>query len=152
MTDVPPEPGSIIDHLERDHLVIRGLLERFEAAATHEWGELFRDLVDFLVRHETAEEEVVFPALEKRAPGSESVVGDCVAEQQKTRLRLVEMERMSPMAPEFRDALGHLRDDLGNHIAHEELVIIPMIRSINSQDDAALASRYEVARTTAPRR
>ncbi|MHB1987210.1 MAG: hemerythrin domain-containing protein [Acidimicrobiales bacterium] len=152
MSDVMPEPGTIIALVERDHVVIRGLLGRFDVSSTEEWGAVFRDLVEYLARHEVAEQEVVYALLADGVPRSRSAVDDCVAEQHETELRLLEMGAMAPTAPQFREALGHLRDELEAHIAHEEQVIIPLMRSARAHEDPELAQRYEVARMAAPAR
>lgn len=152
MSDVPPEPGTIVELLERDHQVLKGLVGRFAVSATHEWGEVFRDLVDYLVRHEVAEEEIVYPALRAAVDGSDEIVEACVKEEQKAELRLIRMEQMSVHSPEFRDEVGDFRNDLLAHIAHEEQVIIPLLRAGNLHEDSVLRDRYEIARTEAPTR
>jgi hypothetical protein len=149
MTDIPPEPGTVLELLVRDHLVIRGLLDRFDITATDEWGGVFRDLSDYLVRHEIAEQEVVYPALSAAFPGSRSAFQACTGEEDATVERLAAMELLSPLTREFRSALGHLRDALDAHIAHEDQLILPMIRSLGLHEDGVLADRYEVARTLA---
>lgn len=152
MSDVTPEPGSIIELIERDHEVIGGMLDRFAVSGTDEWGRLFMELVEYMVRHEVAEEEVVYKRLRAAMPGSEKVVAECTAEEERAERHLAAMERLSPRAPEFKDALGHLRDEIRAHIAHEEQVVVPLIRSLRAHDDPELARRYEVARTVAPSR
>ncbi len=152
MSDIPPEPGTIIEYLERDHSVIKQLMDRFQLSGTDKWGEVFRQLIEYLVRHEVAEEEVVFAHLLELLPGAAEVVEDTRAEQQRLALRLFEMERLSPHDPEFRDLLGHLRDEVLMHVAREEQVIIPFIRNSGAHDDAELVRRYELARTLAPSR
>ncbi len=152
MTDIPPEPGSIVELLERDHLVVRGMLGSFDTTATHEWGEVFRQLVEYLVRHEIAEEEVVFPTLREALPDAAATVDECEAEQHDSERLLIEMERTSVTDPSFREMVGRLRDALDAHLAREDLVLVPMLRSLGSYEDAGIASRYEVARTAAPAR
>lgn len=152
MSDVAPESGTIIDYLDRDHRVLKGLVDRFQVSGIDEWGEVFRQLVDYLVRHEVAEEEVVFPALRRALPSSGEVLDDCTVEQQRSFERLIAMEQISPKDPEFRDLVGHLRDDLLMHIAHEEQVLIPLLRNTRLHDDPEIVRSYEVARTVAPGR
>ncbi len=150
MSDIPPEPGTIIEYLERDHRVVMQAIERFQLSGTDRWAELFHQLVDYLVRHEVAEEEVVFARLREVLASAGEVIDDCSAEQQKLALRLMEMERIPPRTPEFRQLLGHLRVDVFAHIAREEQVVIPFIRSARLHSDPELVRRYELARTLAP--
>jgi hemerythrin-like domain-containing protein len=146
MSDVPPEPGTIIEALMRDHDAIKGLLARFDHEPKDEWGLVFRQLADYLRRHEAAEEAVVYPALRSALPKGDPLLDDCVEEQHALDLRLAAMAQMSPMDPDFRDALGHLRDAVGRHLTREDQVVIPMVRSLGLLEDEALATRYEAAR------
>jgi hemerythrin superfamily protein len=152
VSDLPPEPGTIIEVLERDHRVIKGQLDRFQVSSTDEWGEVLMDLIRYLIRHEVAEEEVVYKRLRAVMPASAEVVDDCLAEQERAAGKLVTMERLSPSDPSFREMVGQLRDDLLSHIAHEEQVVIPLIRNSKMHNDPEFVKRYEVARSTAPDR
>lgn len=152
MSDVPPEPGTIIDVLERDHRVLKQQLDRFQLSGTDEWGEVLMDLIRYLIRHEVAEEEVVYKRLRAVEPASAEIVDDCLSEQERAAERLLAMERLSPRDPAFRELVGDLRDDLLTHIAHEEQVVIPLIRNSKMHNDEELVERYEVARSVAPDR
>lgn len=152
MTDVPPEPGTIIEFIERDHNVIRGLVGQFDRTDAKDWGTLYRELADYLTRHEVAEQEVVYPVLLEAVDGGEPIVEACRTAERHIELLLAAMGTLSPLDPDFRDQIGNLRDLLDDHIAHEELIVIPSIRSVRAHDDPDFAKRYEVAREGAPSR
>ena len=152
MTDVPPEPGTVIEFIERDHKIIRGILGRFDMTEEEEWGGLFRELRDYLVRHEIAEEQVVFPRVRTELPSSSGTLDECIAEQHAAEQELIRLSRVPPVGQDFREAIGRLKDDLDAHIARENLVVIPMIRSLGSYEDPEFAQAYEVARAVAPSR
>lgn len=152
MTDVPPEKGTIMELLERDHRVLRAMLGRFDTTATDEWTGVFRDLVDHLVRHEVAEQEVVFPRLRRVLPDLAKTLEECVADEERLERHLVSMARLPVLSPEFRDALAKLRDELDAHLAREDLVVLPKLRTIGHLDDEDFARSYEVARMGAPSR
>lgn len=152
MTDIPPEPGTIIEYIERDHLVLRAMVGHFDRTATNEWGPIFLDLVDYLVRHEFAEQEVVFPRVRRALPNVGPTLDDGIAEEHRIEQQLIELSRLEPTSQEFRGVFGRLRDDLDAHLARENLVILPMIRSLGTYEDPDFASSYEVARMSAPSR
>jgi len=150
MSDYRGEPGTIIDLIQRDHRLIKGMLDRFDTAPRHEWGKLFQEFVDYSLRHEIAESEVVFPALRRVVPGSEGVVDDCLAEQAAMEARLSAMEELDPTTPEFREELSRIRDDQSRHATHEEQVVLPMLRGQQIADLGELAKAYDAARAVAP--
>lgn len=150
MSDYRGEPGTVVDLIQRDHRLIKGLLDRFDTAPLHEWGKLFQEFVDYSLRHEIAEAEVVLPAVRTTVPGSEGIVEECLAEQEAMEASLSAMEGLDPTTPEFREELGKVRDDQSRHATHEEQVILPMLRGQEIADLGRLGSRYEVARVVAP--
>lgn len=152
MTDIPAEEGSIIELVERDHAIVRSLLARFDTTATDEWPVAFRRLVEYLVRHEVAEQEVVYPRIRAALPELAKTIEESLEDEEALERHLVTMARLPVLSPEFRDAVGTLRDELDAHIAREDLVILPMLRSLGRVEDRELVRRYELARITAPPR
>jgi hemerythrin-like domain-containing protein len=150
MSDYRGEPGTIIDLIQRDHRLIKKMLDRFDTAPLHDWGKLFQEFVDYALRHEIAEAEVVFPALRTTVPGAGEVVDDCVAEQGLMEARLSAMEDLDPTTPEFREQLSTIRDDQSRHATHEEQVVLPMLRGQEIADLGELARSYDAARSVAP--
>ncbi len=150
MSDYRGEPGTIVELIQRDHRLIKGLLNRFDTSPLDEWGKLFQEFVDYGLRHEIAEAEVVFPAVRTTVAGSESIVDDCLAEQRAMEARLAAMEDLDPTSPEFRDQLAVIRDDQSRHATHEEQVILPMLRGQQIADLGQLAKAYDAARVVAP--
>jgi hypothetical protein len=150
MSEHAGEPGTIELLVQRDHNVLGGLLDRFDTSPVGEWRAVFRDFFEYQIRHEVAEQEVLYPALQESVPGSLAFVEECEKEEHSVAVRLAIMEALDPSDPEFRDHLGYLRDEVAAHIAHEEEVILRMLRGQEDYDLRELASRYEVARTVAP--
>jgi hypothetical protein len=150
VSDVFPEPGTVIELIERDHLVLQGMLGRFDVTATHEWGTIFEELVGYALRHEIAEQAVVYPALRENGGTVDKVLDGAIADEAALESRFARMARLDPMGPDFREALGHLRDEIDAHTAREESKILPMLRAQEERDLLELARSYEVARSTAP--
>lgn len=149
MTDVPPAPGSVTELVERDHRVIRGLLERFDVTATDGWGQVYRDLVQYVLRHDAAEEATLFPAVRGSMPRGDGVLDALSGEHESLAARFASMGEMDPTTPEFRSALGLLRDSLDAHLAREDQLVLPMLRALGRESERELVARFEVARAEA---
>ncbi|MGH9296620.1 MAG: hemerythrin domain-containing protein [Acidimicrobiales bacterium] len=141
---------SIAELILRDHEVIRDLIDRFDSAPTGDWVEVFSDLVQYVVRHELAEEEVVLPVVRRLSEKGDRIADECLLEQARAQARLEEMGRLSPASVEFRDELGHLKDDISNHAAQEQQAVIPLLEDQSAAEGRDLARRYELARMAAP--
>lgn len=152
MSDYRGAAGTVVEKIQRDHQVILGLLDRFDTAARSERGAVLRDAVEYLVRHETAEEEVVFPALRAAVPAAERFVVACAREQARLFVHLVVMEEMDSTSLDFWDEIGLLREEISRHSTHEEEVVLPMLQGADGLDLLALGHDYEALRVTAPAR
>ncbi len=63
--------------------------------------DLFWELVAALVRHEVAEEVVVYPTIRSEAPDGEAEVEPRLKEQQQAQEMLASMEDLDPESDEF---------------------------------------------------
>ena len=82
--------------------------------------DLFWELVAALVRHEVAEEVVVYPTIRSEAPDGEAEVEPRLKEQQQAQEMLASMEDLDPESDEFGQKLSQLRDDVLEHAQAEE--------------------------------
>ena len=114
-------------------------------------ADTFCELVTELVRHEVAEEVVVFPAVRADAPDGAVMVEPRLREQAGAERMLAAMEALKPDSPEFADALTELSTAVLEHAAAEEREIFPLLRQAESVDALfELAERYEKAKASAP--
>ncbi len=148
------DPGSAADDvlhlLERDHADVRRLFGMFDGQAPDIAGELFWILTDDLVRHEVAEELVVYPAL---GPDPGTAAGEGLAEQAAIEERLARMEGMPTTGAEFRQELEALRHAVDEHVEREERDLVPLLRRTLLEDRRReLGRRYAEVKETAPHR
>lgn len=143
--------GDIVELLTRDHEQAKNLLEQITSASPSERAELFWVLVPDLVRHEVAEEVIVYPTIRSDAPDGDAEVEPRLKEQQKAEKMLSTMEKLDPESNEFAQKLSQLRDDVLDHAQAEEQNIFPLLRALeNAEDRARLGARYEKAKASAP--
>jgi hemerythrin superfamily protein len=149
MTD--NSPGKIVDLLQADHEQVKALFSDTAAAAPGVREDLWCHLVTELVRHEVAEEVVVYPAIRSDAPDGAHEVEPRLEEQAEAEQKLAEMEKMSVDSPEFSAALSELQRDVLLHAQAEEVHIFPLLRSLEGNDTLlAMGARYEKAKASAP--
>lgn len=142
---------DVIQLLEADHRQAEQLLARFDTTAAGERDSYFCEVVNELVRHEVAEEVVVYPALRKDAPGGDAEADARIREQAEAERLLKEMESMDTQSAQFETTFAHLRDAVVSHAQAEENGVFPLLQQ--SEDDdarAELGQRYEKAKKASP--
>jgi hemerythrin superfamily protein len=142
---------DIVDLLSQDHEGAKQLLTQITSASPEARNDLFWELVPALVRHEVAEEVVVYPTIRSEAPDGDAEVEPRLKEQQKAEEMLSSMEKLDPASEEFAQKLSKLRDDVLEHAEAEEENIFPLLRALEHEDERAqLGARYEKAKASAP--
>jgi len=143
---------DVITLLHRQHETIRTLFAEVETATGDERGDAWHRLVRLLSIHETAEEEIVHPAV-ARVAGGESVVDARVAEERRAKELLSTMNDIGPDAEGFDTLLVQLRDDVLAHADHEEQAEFPLLRKVHDQARLErMAKAVEAAEAIAPTR
>jgi hemerythrin superfamily protein len=145
------QAGDIVELLLQDHEEAKRMLDTTNAAAPSERAGLFWELVPELVRHEVAEEVVVYPTIRSDAPDGDAEVEPRLKEQQEAEKMLSSMEKLDPASDEFAKKLAELREDVLDHAKAEEDNIFPLLRALEHADERiALGARYEKAKASAP--
>jgi hemerythrin superfamily protein len=140
----------IVSLIQEDHAALRRELDALEQATDAERPRRFADLTEHLVRHEVAEELVVYPAL-RRLPGGDRVADARIAEQAEAEQRLAELDRFRSDTAEFHTTFTQLRGSVLDHAALEESDVIPLLSSALSEEEAGeMGRRYVSARSSAP--
>ncbi|GLZ33338.1 hemerythrin [Lentzea sp. NBRC 105346] len=143
---------DVITVLHRQHEEIRTLFAEVESAAGDERKDAWYRLVRLLSIHETAEEEIVHPAV-KRVNGGTPIVDARLAEERRAKELLSTMDGIGPQAEGFDTLLVQLRDDVLAHADHEEQAEFPLLRKVHGQERLeAMASAVRTAETIAPTR
>ncbi len=141
--------ADIIDSLRRDHQQAEHLLDVFdESGGRADW---FCNLRETLVRHETAEEIAVYPAIRHLGNPTKETVDQRISEQAESEKLLASMEKMELSSDEFIDAFAVLKRSVLDHAAMEEATIFPAIESDKSfEQRRMMGERYEKAKSAAP--
>jgi hemerythrin superfamily protein len=144
------QPDDVVSLLAHDHEVVRALFRGLEDARPEERAELFWDLMAQLVRHEVAEEVVVYPVVQ-REPGGSDISDACRAEEAKAERMLAHMEKLDPFSEEFVGAVKDLRAAVLAHATNEENEIFPRLLA---NEDAAyllqLGQKFKGEKLAAP--
>lgn len=142
---------SVVAQLLKDHEEVKALFSKFDTAGTGSWPELFCELTNNLVRHEVAEEEVVYPEVRKSLPGGKALAEARIAEQAEAEKLLDSMEKMDTDSSEFAVSLAKLRDAVLEHATKEEqTVFTPLAQAVEPDKLEELGKRYDKAKALAP--
>jgi hemerythrin superfamily protein len=144
-------PTNLIQLLLADHREAEQMLERFSTLPATKRDEAFCELTYTLVRHEVAEEEVVYPALRRYVDGGDDLADMRIAEQSKAEQLLADMEKAGVESAEFPSMFTTLRSEVLAHAEAEEQTVFPELTSNVTADDLrAMGKRYEMAKKVAP--
>jgi Hemerythrin HHE cation binding domain len=148
---VPTPPADdIIKLICEDHELVKLRLAEVPKSPRDPRGEAFWKLTHELVRHEAAEEVVVYPAL-RQLPRGGAVADSCIEEQSEAEQLLAHMEDMDTAGESFLSALGELTQAVLSHAEHEEKDVVSLLaESETSARLLELGERYQTAKNSAP--
>jgi hemerythrin superfamily protein len=136
-TDHQPD---VVTLLGADHDAFRAafseLRRTFEVRARR---RRFEEISRELARHETAEEEAVYPVLAQLGDEGRRVRDAMIDEERFANRLIAEALRISLFRPgsrHFRHLVAEIGDTVERHAAHEEEVVFPLLR--RTQDRAKL--------------
>ena len=143
--------ASIVDLIRSDHEQMRELLARFEATPADRRAEYLCEVTHTLVRHEVAEEMVVYPAIRSDARQGGAEADRRIEEQSKAEQLLADLAGIDSDSQEFSARFIQLREAVLEHAAAEERSALPLLESAEADPDLkGLGRRYEQAREKAP--
>jgi hemerythrin superfamily protein len=142
---------SVVELLLRDHKKAERLLEELDSKTDEQLGDYFCELREELVRHEVAEELIVYPAFRKNIEGADAIADACIAEQSEAEETLAALEKEDASSSSFRSQLVELRQAVIAHAKHEEAEVFPALeRDVDRAELGQLGDRYEKALAAAP--
>ncbi len=145
-----PAPDNVVQLLLEDHRSVERMFAAFENADPAERASLFWELTNELVRHEVAEEVVIYPAL-REVRGGDAVARARIEEQSEAESQLNRMEKLDPTSPEFMAELTELEAAVREHASKEEAEAFPLLFSdVPGPDQVVLAQKYASAKRVAP--
>src|ERR1700730_4564574 len=93
-------PG-LIELLLLDHQKVKMMLGDFDGVAPTWRADAFCEVTHALIGHEVAEEEVLYPAVQKYVEGGDDLAEQRIAEQADAERQLADMEKLDPTSDEF---------------------------------------------------
>lgn len=142
---------ELVPLLLADHQEAKRPLERFDTLPASERADAFCEITYELVRHEVAEEEVVYPALRRYADGGDDLADMRINEQAAAEELLDKMEKAGVESPEFPAMFAKLRTDVLAHADAEEKTVFPELTSnVHADELRTLGKRYDKAKKIAP--
>jgi hypothetical protein len=137
---------NLIEVLFEDHASIHDLFWRLRRGDEADRGVLFDELSGVYVRHEVAEEAVVYEFL-LTLPGGSEVAAERMSEQRRSEQELVDLGRLDPASAAFAAQIARLETTFMAHAAKEEAEVFPMIE-LNATIAVLerLGARYEASR------
>jgi hemerythrin superfamily protein len=151
MATATPDPGTgdVVELLTSQHEQVKSLFAALRNVKGDAATEPFDDLRAMLAVHETAEEEVVYPAV--RQLGFDDIVEARLTEEDEAKKTLADLEKMGPTAPEFAGALASFEKDVVAHAEAEEREIFPRLRQgIDAEQRRRMAQALLAAEAMAP--
>jgi hemerythrin superfamily protein len=147
------EPGTdaqdVVDLLTSQHEQVKALFTRLKNVKGEAAREPFDELRRMLAVHETAEEEVVYPAL--RQQGADDIVQARLAEESDAKQVLADLEKMGPTAPTFASELAGFEKAVLAHAEAEEREVFPRLtQNVDSDERRKMGRAVLAAEAVAP--
>ncbi len=144
---------DVVDLLRRQHQEARRLLSQVEQLSGDARRDEFEQLVQLLAVHETAEEEVVYPAVRKMVDDGDTLADARTAEEDEAKKALSELEKIGVEHPEFDSKLDSFKQLVLSHAENEEQEVFPQLRETHSREQLeSLATGVRAAESLAPTR
>jgi len=140
---------DVVQLLTAQHDEIKNLFRSVSEGSGEARREPFECLVRLLAVHETAEEEVVYPAL--RTAGAGAVADARIAEETEAKRILADLEKIGPTGDNFLVTFEQLRSAVLAHAENEEREVFPVLRSDDLAGQLeAMGSAVKAAEAMAP--
>lgn len=127
--------------LEQHALIKTRFTQVKHAAEGKDRTAALRELVQLLVAHEIAEQEVVHPAVKRLRTTSAAMVDERLHEESEAERLLAQLDRMDTGTPLFLDSLESLRKAVVAHADAEEQNEFPLLRRACTKEELAKMAR-----------
>jgi hemerythrin superfamily protein len=142
---------DIVDAVLEDHEEVRSLFTKFEASRPDHRGELWQVIVRALAVHETAEEEIVHPAVRRHVDGGDDIVVARLREEDEAKKALADLERLGPDHSDFPTRFAAFRHDVLSHAEQEEQTELAELRElVDPEERQKMGALFFVAKSVAP--
>ena len=139
--------------LKNDHRAVEGLFKKFKASRNSRAKGTIRDqIVKELSIHASIEEELLYPAADKRAR-QKGLVLESLEEHHLVKVLLSEIDGMDPEDERFEPKVHVLMENVMHHAKEEEKDLLPKVRKVLSRSELIeLGEQMERAKRRAPTR
>lgn len=124
------------DFIRQQHQEIRSLFSSLESATGEARREPYECLVRLLAVHETAEEIVIYPALQATGDEGKRIADERRAEEDTAKQALADLEKAPLETADFATHLATVKSLVLPHAEQEEATVLPLLE--RSQDRASL--------------
>ena len=142
---------DVVQLLLSQHREAEQLFAEVEQAAGEARREPFERLVRLLAVHETAEEEVVYPAIRSAVEGGDELAEARLADESEAKEALSDLESTDVDGAGFDEKLQTVKQLVLAHAGNEERTIFPRLRGAQSQEQLeGMAKAVRAAEAVAP--
>lgn len=149
-------PRDALAMLKGDHDTVKDLFRRYKSlgdGARKSKRQTMERIVKELSVHASVEEQVFYPDVKRRVPGSKRLVDHGLDEHRELKETLVRLQRMDPDAPEFDPTMRQVISDVTDHVKEEERELFPKVRkAMSKQELVDMAALMRTAKRAAPTR
>lgn len=141
---ITPSP-SITDLITQDHEQIRSLFSDYSTStSTAQKYSIMQDVVSMLTRHETAEEEILYPRLQEEFPSLYETTSDLTDQESGVKPLLAKMEGTSADDSDFISLADQIISEVSSHAAQEEKTILPVVdENFSPEQLSSLGEAFE---------
>ena len=143
---------DVVELLIGQHQQVKTLFGRLSTAQGEARRDAFQDLVRLLAVHESAEEIVVHPAVQRLDNVDDSVVSERREEENEAKQALSHLYDLGVDHPEFDGKCAELSKAVLAHAEHEEREEFPALRRLPAEERKRMAGAVRAAESAAPTR
>jgi len=142
---------DVVEVLKTQHEKVKNLLAEVATSEGEAREATFCELRRMIAVHETAEEEIIYPALRSTGQEGKQVAEARTSEEAEGTEVLARLENMSPAGAEFSELFGQFRTAVLNHAEAEETQVIPILQRTQKPEALRkMAKAFAVAEKAAP--
>ena len=141
---------DIVALIRKDHTDVRSTLSRISTGEVGERWSTYSQLAGLLIRHEVAEELVVYPELLKLRGGS-AVTDSRLQDQAVIEQLLIGLDRLEFETPAFERISSRLALEVLDHLGKEDAQVLPLLQTkLGRRRRVALGRRFHEIEEVAP--
>lgn len=137
MNKTETQGANAVDLIQQDHDYIRNTIKQLDKNLDSNVAEsrsIFKTLKEFLVKHETMEQKIWYPALEKKDPDLDKIISDLKKQEKDAGHAIDEIEKIKD-DKEWASKVKTFTKDVDNHAKNEENNLFPKVKKAIAQSE-----------------